>query len=80
MYNMIDCTILNLVALGPGSFMLKLNLESAFWHIPVCQADWLLLRFEYGARLASYIFNPLYRGTALDSSVQFPHTHLSLPQ
>ena len=68
-YDMIDHAILDLVASGPGSLMLKLDLESAFCHIPVCQADWPLLGFEwagkfyynlvlaFGAHSAPYIFN-----------------------
>lgn len=49
--------------------MLKLDLESAFQHIPVCTEDWLLLSFKwqghmyhnvilaFDARSAPYIFN-----------------------
>lgn len=66
---MIDRAILDLVASGLGSLMLKLDLESAFRHIPVRQADWPLLGFKwlgnfyhdlvlaFGARSAPYIFN-----------------------
>ncbi|KAG5716190.1 hypothetical protein E4T56_gene10761 [Termitomyces sp. T112] len=68
-YKIIDQAIHNLAALEPGSQMPKLNLESAFHHIPVCQEDWPLLGFEwlrqfyydiisvFGGRLALYIFN-----------------------
>ncbi|KAG5734538.1 Integrase/recombinase xerD like protein [Termitomyces sp. T112] len=69
MYDTIDCAINDLIASGPGSLMLKLNLESAFRHIPVQQQDWPLLGFEwlgryypdlvlvFGACSAPYIFN-----------------------
>ncbi|KAG5717591.1 hypothetical protein E4T56_gene5241 [Termitomyces sp. T112] len=68
-YDLVDCAVRDLIASGLGSLMLKLNLELAFCHIPVCIEDWLLLGFEwlgklyfdvvlaFGARSAPYIFN-----------------------
>ncbi|KAG5715760.1 hypothetical protein E4T56_gene13727 [Termitomyces sp. T112] len=68
-YDMVEHAIHDLVASGPGSLMLKLDLKSAFWHIPVRHADWPLLGFEwlgklyhnvvlaFGTRSAPYIFN-----------------------
>lgn len=68
-YDMVDRTITDLVASGPGSLMLKLDLESAFRHIPVRVEDWPLLGFTwlgqlyydivlgFGCRSAPYVFN-----------------------
>ncbi|KAG5717075.1 hypothetical protein E4T56_gene4071 [Termitomyces sp. T112] len=68
-YDMVDRAIDDLIASGPGSLMLKLDLESTFHHIPVCSIDWPLLGFEWLGQLyynvmlvfsmhsAPYIFN-----------------------
>ncbi|KAG5721777.1 hypothetical protein E4T56_gene8156 [Termitomyces sp. T112] len=68
-YDMVKQALNDLIASGPGSLMLKLDLEVAFRHIPVCQEDWPLLGFEwlgklyfdvilaFGGRSALYIFN-----------------------
>ncbi|KAF4616706.1 hypothetical protein D9613_008807 [Agrocybe pediades] len=68
-YDMVDRAISDLIASGPGSLMTKLDLESAFRHIPVRKADWHLLGFTwegnyyydvvlgFGCRSAPYIFN-----------------------
>jgi len=59
----------NLIDSEPGSLLIKLDLESAFWHIPVRPADWHLLGFTwlgqyffdvmlgFGCQSAPYIFN-----------------------
>ncbi len=59
----------DLVASGPGSLLVKLDLEQAFRQIPVRPADWHLLGFSwrdqlyhdvvlaFGLRSAPYIFN-----------------------
>jgi hypothetical protein len=66
---MVHHAISDLIASGPGSIFLKLDLESAFCHIPVRRADWHLLGFNwqdelyydvvlaFGLRSAPYIFN-----------------------
>lgn len=68
-YEMVDRAIADLIDSGPGSLMTKLDLESAFRHIPVRPADWHLLGFSwegnfyhdvvlgFGCRSAPYIFN-----------------------
>ncbi|KAJ3534181.1 hypothetical protein NMY22_g7033 [Coprinellus aureogranulatus] len=68
-YDMVDKAITDLASSGRGSLMIKLDLESAFRHIPVRQADWHLLGFTwdgnffydvvlgFGCRSAPYIFN-----------------------
>jgi hypothetical protein len=68
-YDMINRAISDLAASGHGSLMIKLDLESAFRHIPVRPADWHLLGFiwedklfhdvvlGFGCRSAPYIFN-----------------------
>lgn len=68
-YDMIDQAIADLASSGPGSLMIKLDLESAFHHIPVRIDDWPLLGFTwmedfyynivlcFGCRLAPYVFN-----------------------
>lgn len=67
-YDMIGHAIRDLTASGPGSHMIKLDLEVAFCHIPVHPANWPLLGFEwlgklyydivlaFGMRSAPYIF------------------------
>jgi hypothetical protein len=66
---MIDRAITDIVQAGRGSLLVKLNLESAFRHIPVRPEDWHLLGFTwesqfyhdlvlgFGCRSAPYIFN-----------------------
>lgn len=68
-YDMFDRAVADLVASGPGSLMIKLDLEQAFRHIPIRPADWPLLGYEwrgqlyyelflmFGLRSAPYIFN-----------------------
>ncbi|KAF5384415.1 hypothetical protein D9615_003302 [Tricholomella constricta] len=68
-YDMVDRAINDLIESGPGCLMMKLDLESAFRHIPVRPADWPLLGFVwqdkfyfdivlgFGCRAAPYIFN-----------------------
>ncbi|KAJ6559815.1 hypothetical protein B0H19DRAFT_1260505 [Mycena capillaripes] len=46
-YHMIDRAVSDLIASGPGSLMLKLDLESAFRHIPVRREDWHLVGFTW---------------------------------
>jgi hypothetical protein len=68
-YDMIDRAISDIVQAGRSCLLVKLNLESAFRHIPVRPADWHLLGFTweekfyydivlgFGCRSAPYIFN-----------------------
>lgn len=68
-YDMFDRAVADLVASGPGSSMIKLDLEQAFRHIPIRPADWPLLGYHwrgnfyyelflmFGLRSAPYIFN-----------------------
>jgi hypothetical protein len=68
-YKMVDRAISDLVSSVLASLMVKLDLESAFRHIPVRRADWHLLGFTwdnkyfydlvlgFGCRSALYIFN-----------------------
>lgn len=68
-YDMVEQAIQDLINLGPGFLIIKLNLKSAFCHIPICPDDWPLLGFEwlrklyydtiltFGMRSAPYIFN-----------------------
>ncbi|KAF7378022.1 Integrase/recombinase xerD [Mycena sanguinolenta] len=68
-YDMIDRAITDIVRAGRGSLLVKLDLESAFRHIPVRPEDWPLLGFiwenqfyhdlvlGFGCRSAPYIFN-----------------------
>jgi hypothetical protein len=68
-YDMIDCAINNILLAGRGSNLVKLDLESAFRHVPVRPEDWHLLGFTwehrlyydvvlgFGCRSALYIFN-----------------------
>ncbi|KAF7342789.1 Integrase/recombinase xerD [Mycena sanguinolenta] len=68
-YEMFDRAVADLVASGPSSLMIKLDLEQAFHHIPIRPADWPLLGYEWGGqffyelflmfglRSAPYIFN-----------------------
>ena len=68
-YDMVNQAITDLSTSGTGSLMIKLDLESAFRHIPVRPADWHLLGFTwedkfyydvvlgFGCRSAPYIFN-----------------------
>ncbi|KAF7366908.1 Integrase/recombinase xerD [Mycena sanguinolenta] len=68
-YDMIDRAIADIVRAGRGSLLVKLDLESAFRHIPVRPEDWPLLGFTwegkffhdlvlgFGCRSAPYIFN-----------------------
>ncbi|KAG5718779.1 hypothetical protein E4T56_gene2659 [Termitomyces sp. T112] len=53
-YDIVKHAINDLIAFGPGSQMLKLDLESAFHHVHVHHAGWLLLGFEW---LASLYYN-----------------------
>jgi len=66
---MFSLAVKDLIASGPGSLMVKLDLEQAFCHIPIRPADWHLLGFtwedqfyydiifSFGLRSAPYIFN-----------------------
>jgi len=68
-YDSFRHAVSDLVDLGPGSLLIKLDLESAFRHIPIRPADWHLLGFTwleqyffdivlgFGCRSAPYIFN-----------------------
>ncbi|KAF7350192.1 Integrase/recombinase xerD [Mycena venus] len=68
-YDMIDRAISDIVRAGRSSHLVKLDLESAFRHIPVRPEDWHLLGFTwdnqfyydvvlgFGCRSAPYIFN-----------------------
>ncbi|KAF5337417.1 hypothetical protein D9611_003081 [Ephemerocybe angulata] len=68
-YDMVDRAVSDLASSGRGSLMLKLDLESAFRHIPVRPEDHHLLGFVwegqyyydvvlgFGCRSAPYIFN-----------------------
>ncbi|KAF7368055.1 Integrase/recombinase xerD [Mycena sanguinolenta] len=68
-YDMIDRAITDILKAGRGSLLVKLDLESAFRHIPVRREDWHLLGFTwenrlyhdvvlgFGCRSAPYIFN-----------------------
>jgi hypothetical protein len=68
-YDMIDRAITDIVRASHGSVLVKLDLESAFRHIPVRPEDWHLLGFTwenqfyhdlvlgFGCRSAPYIFN-----------------------
>ncbi|THU85554.1 hypothetical protein K435DRAFT_869171 [Dendrothele bispora CBS 962.96] len=44
-YDMFACAARDLVASGPGSLMVKLDLEQAFRHIPIRSEDWPLLGY-----------------------------------
>jgi hypothetical protein len=66
---MIDRAIADIVCAGRGALLIKLDLESAFRHVPIRRADWHLLGFTwedqffydivlgFGCRSAPYIFN-----------------------
>jgi hypothetical protein len=68
-YDMFECAIHDLVSLGRGSLMAKLDLKDAFRHIPVRAADLHFLSFHWGSKFfyflvlafslknAPYIFN-----------------------
>lgn len=45
---MFHLAVEDLIASGPGSLMLKLDLEAVFCHIPVRPEDWHLLGFTWG--------------------------------
>jgi Reverse transcriptase (RNA-dependent DNA polymerase) len=68
-YDAFDCAVKDLVSVGSGSLMVKLDLKDAFCHIPICPADWYHLKFHWGGKFyysivlafglcsAPYIFN-----------------------
>ncbi|KZW01423.1 DNA/RNA polymerase, partial [Exidia glandulosa HHB12029] len=68
-YDAFDKAMCDLVASGPGTLMSKLDLTSAFHHVPLRRADWNLIGWEwagqfyhaltliFGLRSAPYVFN-----------------------
>jgi hypothetical protein len=68
-YDMFNRAADDLVRSGPGSQMIKLDLEQGFRHIPIRPSDWPLLGYwwegsfyyelflMFGLRSAPYIFN-----------------------
>lgn len=73
-YDSFACAVDDLIASGPGSLFVKLDLEAAFRQIPVRPDDWHLLGFKwdgqyyfdtvlaFGLRSAPYIFNLFAEG------------------
>jgi hypothetical protein len=49
-YNMFECAIMDLISLGPGLLIVKLDLKEAFRHIPICCANWHHLGFTWDCR------------------------------
>jgi hypothetical protein len=46
-YDTFCLAVSDLVESGPGSLLVKLDLEAAFQHIPICPADWHLIGYEW---------------------------------
>ena len=50
-YMKVDDVVQQVLHLGQGALLAKINIESAFWNIPVHPHDWLLLGKQWSNEL-----------------------------